>query len=137
MKQTYQVYLSIVALINISTVNSERKVPPISLYKLNTLISKFKGIQDIHFTKSDRNRGDTNRLNNSIYLNEQKDNDILDIDKWFGDEIQSSMIFVFISCIIASIGFIFLIFLCYKHKLQQAMAYFLTTTPAEANDFSV
>ncbi len=70
-------------------VYSERKVPPISLYKLDV---KINDQQNIHLTNADINREDTHHLNNSIYSMEQKDNDILEVDKWFGDEIQSLII---------------------------------------------
>ncbi len=55
----------------------------------------------MHLTNADINRDDTYCLNYSIHSIEQKDNDILEVDEWFGDEIQSSMIYIFISCIIA------------------------------------
>ncbi len=55
--------------------------------------------------------------------------EILNIDSWFDDELQSSMIFIFISCIVAIIAFIFLVLLCYKHeKLRKILSFYLTTS---------
>ncbi len=55
--------------------------------------------------------------------------DILDIDSWFDDEIQSSIIFTIISCIIAIIAFLFLLFLWYKHeKLRKILSFYVTSS---------
>ncbi len=59
---------------------------------------------------------DNELFNKTLTNNIQDTDDILDIDSWFHDEIQSSMIFTFIFCISAIIAFIFLECLCYKHE---------------------
>ncbi len=51
-----------------------------------------------------------------------------------------SMIFIFISCLVSIIAFIFLIFLCYKHgKLRKIISYYLITSNAveAATDISM
>ncbi len=50
-------------------------------------------------------------MDNSANTNEQ-----LDIDSWFDENAESSIIFIFVSCIIALLTFILLVFLCFKHE---------------------
>ncbi len=54
--------------------------------------------------------------------------DMLNIDSLFDEEIQSSMIFIFISCIIALLAFLFLLFLCFKHdKLRKIVSIYMAS----------
>ncbi len=83
---------------NSSSVFTENKVPAISLQQLHNLIGNLK------------------------------QNKILDIDSWFDEDVESSMIFIFVSCIIAFLAFILLFFLCFKHdKLMKLMALYMTS----------
>ncbi len=98
--------------------------------KLDALVNR-PDKDKLHLTSADKNRKDNKALNKSLNSNINKNNDILDIDTWFDDDIQSSMIFVFISSIVSIIAFIFLIFLCYKHeKLRGMISYYFTTSNA-------
>ncbi len=79
----------------------------------------------VYLSKSDKNRKDNRLLNESLTDSMDETEDILDIDSWFDDEIQSSMIFIFISCIIALIAFVFL---CFKHeKLRMIMSIYMAS----------
>ncbi len=100
---------------NTDNVYMESKTPAISLHKLDALVNRLQN-DDLHLTKADKNRKDNRLLNQSRTGNMDDTDDILDIDSWLDDEIQLSMIFNFISCIIAIIAFLFLLFLCYKHE---------------------
>ncbi len=56
---------------------------------------------------------------------------LLDIDSWFDEDAESSMIFIFVSCIIALLAFILLLFLCFKHeKLRKPMSLYMTSPTA-------
>ncbi len=106
----------------------ESKTPAISLHKLDVFVNRLR-YDDIYLTKADRNQKDNRLLNQSLADNMNDTDDILDIDSWFDDEIQSSMIFNFISCIIVLIAFLFLLFLCYKHgKLRKILSFYLTSS---------
>ncbi len=113
---------------NTANVYTESKTPAISLHKLDAPVNRLQN-QDMHLTKADKYKMN-NKLFNQTFTNNMDDNDdILDIDSWFDDEIQSSMIFSFISCIIAIITFLFLLFLCYKHeKLRKILSFYLTSS---------
>ncbi len=62
--------------------------------------------EDLYFTKADKNTKVNRLLNQSLNDNMDDTDDILDIDSWFDDKLQSSMIFIFIACIIALIAFV-------------------------------
>ncbi len=65
-------------------------------------------------------------MENSANTNEQ-----LDIDSWFDEDVESSMIFIFVSCIIALLAFILLIFLCFKHeKLRKLISLYMASPQA-------
>ncbi len=116
-----------------SGVYRDKDVPSISLNKLDTLVRTIDTDKDIFLSLADKNRHDSQRLrNNSV----DSDNDLLDIDSWFGPEIEYSMIFMFISSIISILGFIILMVLCYKNsKVQYAISYVLgTSTPVKGYD---
>ncbi len=52
----------------------------------------------------------------------------LDIDSWFNKDAESSMIFIFMSCIIALLAFILLVFLCFKHeKLRKLISLYMAS----------
>ncbi len=94
----------------------ESKTTAISLHKLDALVNRLQH-EDIYLMKA----------NESLTDNMDDTDDILDIHSWFDDETQSSMIFIFISCIIAIVAFLFLLFLCYKHeKLRKILSFYLT-----------
>ncbi len=60
--------------------------------------------------------GEDNLLFNRSLEYNMDDKDILDIDSWFDEDTESSMIFICISCIIVLVAFIVLIFLCFKQE---------------------
>ncbi len=84
------------------------KLPAISLHKLDALVNRLQ-YHDIYPMKAERKRKDNRLLNQSLTDNMDDTDDILEIDSWFNDEIQSSIIFIFISCIIAIIAFLLLL----------------------------
>ncbi len=61
---------------------------------------------------------DKNKHESTIYRNFTAENkySMLDIDSWFGPEIEYSMIFMFLSSIVSIIAFIILIILCYRNS---------------------
>ncbi len=119
--------------LNIATTDTEdiyteSKMPIISFQKFDVLVNRLK-LDRLHLTKADKNGKDTRALNRTLNNSMDKHDEILDIDSLFDDELQSSMIFNFISCIVSIIAFIFLIFLCYKHvKLHKILSFYLTTS---------
>ncbi len=65
------------------------------------------------------------------YENMDDADELLDIDSWFDEDAESSMIFIFMSCIIALLAFILLLFLCFKHeKLRKLMSLYMTSPTA-------
>ncbi len=110
-----------------SDVFIESETPAISLHKSDALVNRLKH-GNVYLTKSDKNRKDNRLLNESLvdYMDETEE--ILGIDSWFDDEIQSNMIIIFISCIIALIAFVFLILLCFNHdKLRKVMSIYMAS----------
>ncbi len=99
---------------NTSNVFTKSEIPAISIHQLNALVNRRRK-KDISLSHSDKNREDNILFNHSLEQNMDDNDEILDIDYWFDEDIQSSMIYIFISCIIALITFIILIFLCFKH----------------------
>ncbi len=59
---------------------------------------------------------DNELFNESITDNFDNANELLAIDSRFDEDAESSMIFIFVSCIIAILAFILLIFLCFEHE---------------------
>ncbi len=112
---------------NTDNVYTESKAPAISLHKLDARVNTLQD-QDLHLTKADKNRKDNQIFNKTLTNKMDYTDDILAIDSWFDDEIQSSMIFSFIYCIIAIIAFIFLLFLYYKHEKQRKILSFYLTS---------
>ncbi len=111
-----------------STLKATHLPFPCISYKLDALVNRFH-YEDIYLTKADKTRKDNKLLKQSLADNMDEADDILDIDSWFDDEIQSRMIFIFIFCIIALIAFLFLLFLCYKYeKLRKILSFYLTSS---------
>ncbi len=94
-----------VILSNSSNVFTESKIPAISIHQLDNLIGNLKK-KDIYLSKSDKLRKDNTLFNDSILLNMDNTDGLLDIDSWFDEDAKSSMIFNFISCIIALVVFV-------------------------------
>ncbi len=110
---------------NSSDVFTENKVPAISLQQLDTLISNLKQ-NKIYLSNSDKLGQDNALFNESIMENMDNTDDLLDIDSWFDEDAESSMIFNFVSCIIALLAFILLLFLCFKHeRLRKLMSLYI------------
>ncbi len=67
-------------------------------------------------------------MDNSANTNEQ-----LDIDSGFDEDAESTMIFIFVSCIIALLAFILLVFLCFKHEQLRKLISLYTASPQAVN----
>ncbi len=100
---------------NQSGVFSVNTVLPISVKLLNTIIGDLKQ-NKIYLSKSYKIGPDIIYFNESIMDNSANTNEQLNIDSWFHEDSESSMIFIFVSCIIALLAFIVLVFLCFKHE---------------------
>ncbi len=74
---------------------------------------------------------------NPSSTNFENTNELLDIDSWFDDDAESSMIFIFVSCIIALLAFILLIFLCFKHKKLRKLISLYMASPQVVNAVAV
>jgi hypothetical protein len=112
------------------SIYNENTQKSVSLDKLDNLIATLKAKEPIFLSKADRN---SFRYGN---LTIEDTSEILDIDSWFGPEIKYSMIFMFISGIIAIIGFVLLLVLCVRYtKLHHAFLYNIGKHTAEANDY--
>ncbi len=85
---------------NLSGVFSDNTVPPITVKQLDTIIGNLK-LNKIYLSKSDKIGQDIKLFNESITDNFENTNEQLDIDSWFNEDAESSMIFIFMSCIIA------------------------------------
>ncbi len=102
-------------------------VPPISVKQLDTIIGDLKH-NKIYLSKSDKIVLDIILFNESIMDNSENTNEQLDIDSWFNEDTESSMIFIFVSCIIALLAFIPLVFLCFKHeKLRKLVSLYMAS----------
>ncbi len=64
----------------------------------------------IYLSNSDKMGQDNVPFNESIMDNFDNANELLDIDSWFDEDAESSMIFIFVSCIVALLAFILLFF---------------------------
>ncbi len=88
--------------------------------------------KNIFLLLADKNLYDSLHYRNNMNVS---DNNQLDIDSWFGSQIEYLMIFMCISSIINIIGFTILVVLCYKKgKVQYALSYVLGTTPFTGYD---
>ncbi len=67
-------------------------------------------------------------MDNFENMNEQ-----LDIDSWFDEDAESSMIFIFVLWIIALMAFILLVFLCFKHEILRKLISLYKASPQVVN----
>ncbi len=112
---------------NQSGVFSDNTVPPISVKQLDTIIVNLRQYK-IYLSKSDKIGQDIKLFNESINDNFENTNKQLDIDLWFDEDAESSMIFILVSCIIALLAFTFLVFLCFKHeKLRKLISLYMAS----------
>ncbi len=115
---------------NQSGVFSVNTVPPISVQRLDTIIGDLKQ-NKIYLSKSEKIGQDIIFFNESIMDNSANKIEKLDIDSWFDEVAESSMIFIFMSCIIALPAFILLGFLCFKQgKLRKLISLYMASLPA-------
>ncbi len=85
----------------------------------------------LYLSHSDMIGKDNLLFNESIMTNRIHADDILDIDSWFDDDAEYSMIFVFISCLIALLAFLLLLFLCFKHgQLRRLLSLYMASPQA-------
>ncbi len=84
-----------------------------SVKQLDTIIGNLKQ-NKIYLSKTDKIGQDIKLFNESITDNFENMNEQLDIDSWFDENAESSMIFIFVSWIIALLSFILQVFLCFK-----------------------
>ncbi len=121
---------------NSSSVFTENKVPAISLQQLDNLIVNLKQ-NTIYLSNTDKLGKDNVLFNESIMKNMDYTDEIFDIDSWFDEDAESSMIFIFVSCIIALLAFILLLFVCFKQeKLRKLMSLYMTS-PQVIHDTTV
>ncbi len=112
---------------NQSSVFSVNTVLSISVQQLNTIIGDLKQ-NKIYLSKLDKIGQDIIYFNESIMDNSANTNKQLDIDSWFDEDAESSMIFIFLSCIIALLAFILLVFFCFKHeKLRKLISLYMAS----------
>ncbi len=121
---------------SLSGVFSETNVPPISLKKLDTIIGDLKQ-NKIYLSKSDKIGQDNAFFDKSIINNFGNMNELPDIDSWFDEDAESSMIFIFVSCIIALLVFILLIFVCFKHEKLRKLISLYMASPQVVNAAAV
>ncbi len=70
-------------------------------------------------------------FNESIMHNTDDAEELFDIFFQFDEDAESRMIFIFVSCIIALVAFILLVFLCFKHeRLRKIMSLYITSPTA-------
>ncbi len=73
---------------------TKSRTPLTSLHELDALVNKVKN-EDVYLTKAYKKEKKNNRLLKQSLADNMDDTDeILDIDSWFDDELQSSMIFI-------------------------------------------
>ncbi len=118
---------------NLSCVFSANNVTPISLKQLDTIIGDLKQNR-IYLSNTDKIGQDNAFFNESIMDNFESMNKLLNIDSWFDE---SSMIFIFVSCIIALLTFILLIFLCFKHEKLRKLISLYMASPQVVNATAV
>ncbi len=112
---------------NTTGVYTEDKVPVISIQQLDHIISHLHN-NKLYLSHSDMIGKDNLLFNESIMANRVHADDILDIDSLFDDDAESSMIFVLISCLIALLAFLLLLFLCFKHgQLQKLLSLYMAS----------
>ncbi len=86
---------------NLSSVYSENNVPPISIQQLDSIIGDLRQ-NKVYLSKSDKIGQVNSFFNESIMDNQENTNKPLDIDTWFDEDAESSMIFIFVCCIMHS-----------------------------------
>ncbi len=112
---------------NHTAVFSDNTVPSISVKQLDTIIGNLKQ-NKIYLSKSDKIGQDIKLFNESITANFENTNEQLNIDSWFDEDAESSMIFIFVSCIIALLAFILMVFLCFQHeKLRKLISLYMAS----------
>ncbi len=96
-----------------SDICNDENVEVINLDKLDDIYNSIKKDEPIFLYLADKNKHKF-----TIYSNYTAENkySILDIDSWFGQEIEYSMIFMFLSSIISIIAFIILMILSYRNS---------------------
>ncbi len=117
---------------NLSVVFSDNTVPAFSVMQFYTIIGDLKQ-NKIYLSKSDKIGQDIKFFNESITDNFENTNKQLDIDSWFDEDAESSMIFLFVSYIIALLAFILLVFLCFKHKKRRKLISLYMASPQVVN----
>ncbi len=121
----YSIYNFTVSKSNQSGVFSANIVSPFSVKWLDTDLGDLKQ-NKIYLSKSDKIGQDIIYFNESIMDNSENMNEQLHIDSWFDEDAESSIIFIFVSCIIALLAFILLVFLCFKHeKLRKLISLYM------------
>ncbi len=97
------------------------------LSNLDTIIGDLRQ-NKIYLSKSDKIGQDIKFFNESIMDKFVNTNEQLDIDSWFDQDAEYSMIFIFVSCIIALLAFTVLVFLCFKHeKLRKLISLYMAS----------
>ncbi len=130
---TYLTFLPKIPIVDLPNRDTykERKIPSISLHKLNKLVKYISKDNILFLQPSDKNR-ELNKLLNISIESEEDSEPVDDMSTWFGGDIKYSFIFMFAGSVISIWLFESLIILYYKHgKLQQIMTYFVTTAPVE------
>ncbi len=107
-------------------------VSPISVKQLDTIIGDLKH-NKIYLSKSDKIGQNIILFNESIVDNSGNMNEQLDFDSWFDEDAESSMIFIFMSCIIGHLAFILLVFLCFKHEQLRKLISLYMASPQVVN----
>ncbi len=86
-KQTFRIYKLYNSLK--ATFIQKQKLLPFFLHKLDSLANRLK-TEELQLSQEDRNKKDNRFINETLTNNMDKNNDILDIDSWFDDELQWS-----------------------------------------------
>ncbi len=82
----------------------------------------------IYLSKSDKIGQEIKLFNESITDDFENMNEQLDIDSLFDEDAESSMIFISMSCMIALLAFILLVFVCFKHeKLRKLISLYMAS----------
>ncbi len=106
---------------------SVNTVPPISIQLLDTIVGNLKQ-NKIYLSKPEKIGQNIIYFNESIMDNSANTNEQFDIDSWFDEDVESCMIFILVSCIIALLAFILLVFLCFKHeKLRKLISPYMAS----------
>ncbi len=117
---------------NTTGMYTEDKVPVISIQQLDHIISYLHN-NKLYLSHSDMIGKDNLLFNESIMANRVHADAILDIDSWFDDDEESNMIFVIISCLIALLAFLLLLFLCFKNGQLRRLLSLYMASPQTVN----